>query len=93
MFSSFKNLFTSKTNSDNKDNQNYQENNSEDLADQKTAEKTTEFEKEEEEKMRFRLAMDIFKEQDLTKTSYEISLYDSVKMYEKFFGEILKNWG
>lgn len=92
MFSGFKNLFTSKTNTDNKDNINYNENNSEDLADQNTNEKTTEFEKEEEEKMRFRLAMDIFKEQDLTKTSYEISLYDSSKMYETFNSEILKNW-
>mgnify|MGYP000920813704 CR=1 FL=1 len=92
MFSSFKNLFISKTNSDNKDNHYYQENNSEDLADQNTAEKTTEFEKEEEEKMRFRLTMDIFKEQDLTKKSFEISLYDSIKMYEKFKSEILKNW-
>jgi hypothetical protein len=90
MFSSFKSLFTYKSNTDNA-SLDYLENNS-DLADQKTAEKTAEVEKEEEEKMRFRLAMDIFREQDLTKKSYEISLYDSVKMYEKFYMETLKNW-
>ena len=86
MFSSFKSLFSSKSNIDNKANIDYQENNS-DLADQKTAEKTAEVEKEEEEKMSFRLSMDIFKEQDLSKKSFEISLYDSVKMYEKFYTE------
>lgn len=89
MFSSFKSLFISKPKEDNEKNN--QENNS-DLADQNTSEKTTEVEKEEE-KMRFILAMDIFKEQDLTRKSFEISLYDSVKMYEKFHLEILKNWG
>ncbi len=91
MFSSFKSLFSSKSNIDNKANIDYQENNSV-LADQKTAEKTAEVEKEEEEKMSFRLSMDIFKEQDLSKKSFEISLYDSVKMYEKFYTEVLKNW-
>jgi hypothetical protein len=91
MFSSFKSLFSSKSNTDNKANIDYQENNSY-LADQKTAEKTAEVEKEEEEKMSFRLSMDIFKEQDLSKKSFEISLYDSVKIYEKFYTEVLKNW-
>lgn len=90
MFSSFKNLFTSS--SGNSEKENKRKNNSDYLADQLTQEKTTEFEKEEEEKMRFRLAIDIFKEQDQTKTLYEISLYDTVKMNEKFDSEITKNW-
>ena len=93
MLSGFKNLFKSKGKENSKKDypKDNQGNNSEDLAEQDTAEKTADLEKEEE-KMRFRLAMDIFKEEDVTKTSFEISLYDSNKMYENFYGETLKNW-
>ena len=98
MFSSFKNLFKSapkaQKNEKPVDNQNKKDNedNSENLSEQETAEKTGVYVEKEEEKMRFRLAMDIFKLEDETKSNYDINLYDTVKMFEAFYGERLKNW-
>jgi hypothetical protein len=97
MLSGFKNLFksqpkTSNNNSNNADLKKYEENNSENLSEQDTAEKTAFSLEKEEEKMRFRLAMDIFKLEDNTKSNYEINLYDTAKMFETYFTETLKNW-
>jgi len=87
MFKSFKNYFSGKTNENSEE-----KDNSDDLAEQDTIEKTAEFLEKEEEKMRFRLAMEIFKDDDSTKSLYEISLFNQAKMYESFYGERLKNW-
>lgn len=86
MFKSFKNLFSSKQEDNNKKNI------SDDITDQKTQEKTGEDIEKEEEKMRLRLAMEIFKEEDPSKSLYEISLFNQSKMYESFFGERIKKW-
>lgn len=87
MFKSFKNLFVS-TGKEKQENINQ----SDEIAEQNTAEKTAEMLEKEEEKMRLRLAMEIFKEEDPSKTFYEISLYNQGKMYESFYGERIKNW-
>lgn len=97
MFSSFKNLFKSAPKAQEKptekQNEKYnEEDNSENFSEQETAEKTGVYVEKEEEKMRFRLAMDIFKLEDETKSNFDINLYDTVKMFESYFGERLKNW-
>ena len=98
MFSSFKNLFKSAPKAQNNEkptdhpHEKYNEDNSENFSEQETAEKTGVYVEKEEEKMRFRLAMDIFKFEDTTKSNLEINLYDTVKMFEAYFGEKLKNW-
>jgi len=98
MFSSFKNFFKSGTKSqiNEKPNENntekYEDDNSANFSEQETAEKTGVYVENEEEKMRFRLAMDIFKIEDEKKMNYDINLYDTIKMFEAFYGEKLKNW-
>ena len=98
MFSSFKNLFKTapKTQINEKTIENldekYDEDNSENFSEQETAEKTSVYVEKEEEKMRFRLAMDIFKFEDETKSNFDVNLYDTIKMFEAFYNEKLKNW-
>lgn len=97
MLSGFKNLFKSnpkKTNntSTNNEGKNVDDSNSQNFSEQDTAEKTAGLLEKEEEKMRFRLEMDIYKSEDTTRTQYEINLYDVSKMFENFFAERLKNW-
>jgi len=98
MFSSFKNFFktTPKTQNNEKlttDNlEKYDNDNSENFSEQPTAERTGDYLEKEEEKMRFRLAMDIFKMEDETKSNFDVNLYDTVKMFEAFYLEKLKNW-
>lgn len=98
MFSSFKNLFKSAPKAQNNEkpidnsNEKYDEDNSENFSEQETSEKTNVYVEKEEEKMRFRLAMDIFKLEDETKSNFDINLYDTVKMFEAFYNERLRNW-
>lgn len=98
MFSSFKNFFKSTPKEQNNEkpidilNEKYNEDNSGNFSEQETAEKTGVYYENEEEKMRFRLAMDIFKLEDETKSNYDINLYDTIKMFEAYYAERLKNW-
>jgi hypothetical protein len=98
MFSSFKSLFKAQPKTQNNEkptentNENYNEDSFENSSEQETAEKTGVYVEKDEEKMRFRLAMDIFKFEDETKSNFDINLFDNIKMFEAFYAERLKNW-
>ncbi len=97
MFSGFKNFFKPSQKVQNIEKENdfiekYENDNSENFSGEPTAERTGDYLEKEEEKMRFRLAMDIFKIDDVTKSNFDVNLYDTLKMFETFYNEKLKNW-
>lgn len=96
MFSGFKNLFKSNPkkadNADDtnkkKDNDNSNsQNTTESSIDYKTGGQMT-----NDDKIRFMLAMDVFKLEDPSQAEYDINIYDTIRMFETFFGERLRNW-
>lgn len=91
MFSSFKKLFISPKPVENPLDKDIDQYNSENIVNKDNA-IDLEFKEKDKERMIFKLAMEIYKEEDLTQTLYEISLFNQGKMYDSFYGEKIKNW-